>query len=214
MRGFCHVGRTPASATCSAMEIRALHEGDDRSQLRSGDPDLDRFFRRFAGQSQFRHHLGITYVAVDAGRILGFATVAPGHVEIDGLPATARRKLPRDPLPLLRLARLAVDQAARGQGLGRQLLRFVFQLALRMARDYGCVGVAVDAKPYAVDSTARVPPRERCGSSTTSIVACPCSSACSSGGCEDTVQSAMPGGRRRWTFASRPGSSFSSTTLP
>jgi GNAT superfamily N-acetyltransferase len=133
------------------MEIRALHEGDDRSQLRSGDPDLDRFFRRFAGQSQFRHHLGITYVAVDAGRILGFATVAPGHVEIDGLPAAARKKLPRYPLPLLRLARLAVDQAARGQGLGRQLLRFVFQLALRMARDYGCVGVAVDAKPDAVD---------------------------------------------------------------
>ena len=133
------------------MEIRALHEGDDRSPFRSGDPDLDRFFHRFAGQNQFRHYLGVTYVAVDAGRILGFATVAPGHVEIDGLPAAARRKLPSYPLPLLRLARLAVDQAARGQGLGRQLLRFVFQLALRMARDYGCVGVAVDAKPDAVD---------------------------------------------------------------
>jgi GNAT superfamily N-acetyltransferase len=132
------------------MEIRALHEGDDRSQFRSGDPDLDRFFHRFAGQNQFRHYLGVTYVAVDAGRILGFATVAPSHVEIDGLPAAARRKLPRYPLPVLRLARLAVDQAARGQGLGRQLLRFVLQLALRMARDYGCVGVAVDAKPDAV----------------------------------------------------------------
>ena len=133
------------------MEIRALHEGDDRSQFRSGDPDLDRFFHKFAGQNQFRHYLGVTYVAVDAGRILGFATVAPGHVEIDGLPAAARRKLPHYPLPMLRLARLAVDQAARGQGLGRQLLRFVFQLALRMARDYGCVGVAVDAKRDAVE---------------------------------------------------------------
>ncbi len=133
------------------MEIRALHEGDERSQFRSGDPDLDRFFHRFAGQSQFRHYLGVTYVAVDAGRILGFATVAPGHVEIEGLPAAARKKLPRYPLPVPRLARLAVDQAARGQGLGRQLLRFVFGLALGMARDYGCVGVAVDAKPDAVD---------------------------------------------------------------
>ncbi len=46
---------------------------------------------------------------------------------------------------------MAVDQAARGQGLGRQLLRFVFRLALQMARDYGCVGVVVDAKPDAVD---------------------------------------------------------------
>jgi GNAT superfamily N-acetyltransferase len=133
------------------MEIRALREGDDRSQFRSGDPDLDRFLHKFAGQNQFKHYLGVTYVAVDDGRILGFATVAPGHAEIDGLPAAARKKLPRYPLPVLRLARLAVDQAARGQGLGRRLLRFVLELALQMASDYGCIGVAVDAKPDAVD---------------------------------------------------------------
>src|SRR3972149_3056161 len=133
------------------MEIRALREGDDRSQLRSGDPDLDRFFQKFAGQNQFKHYLGVTYVAVETGRILGFATVAPGHLEIDGLPAAVRKKLPRYPLPVLRLARLAVDEAVRSQGLGGQLLRFVLQLALRMANDFGCVGVAVDAKPDAVD---------------------------------------------------------------
>jgi GNAT superfamily N-acetyltransferase len=133
------------------MEIRALHEGDDRSLFRSGDPDLDRFFQRFAGQNQFKHYLGVTYVAVETGRILGFATVAPGHVEIDGLPSAVRKKLPRYPLPVLRLARLAVDETLRGQGLGAQLLRFVLQLALRMARDFGCVGVSVDAKADAVD---------------------------------------------------------------
>jgi GNAT superfamily N-acetyltransferase len=137
------------------MEIRALREGDDRSQLRSGDPDLDRFFHEFAGQNQFKHYLGVTYVAVEGERILGFATVAPGHVEIDRLPASVRRKLLRYPLPVLRLARLAVDQAARGQGLGRQLLRFVLHLALRMASDYGCVGIVVDAKPDAVDFCRR-----------------------------------------------------------
>ncbi|MGH8683244.1 MAG: GNAT family N-acetyltransferase [Burkholderiales bacterium] len=81
---------------------------------------------------------------------MGFATVAPGHIEIDGLPFAARRKLPWYPLPVLRLARLAVDRSARGEGLGAQLLRFVLDLALRMANDYGCVGVIVDAKPDAV----------------------------------------------------------------
>jgi GNAT superfamily N-acetyltransferase len=133
------------------MEIRALQAGDDRSQFRSGDPDLDRFFHKFAGQNQFKHHLGVTYVAVEAGRILGFATVAPGHIEIEGLPAAARKRLPRYPLPVLRLARLAVDEVARGKGLGSQLLRFILQLALRMASEFGCVGVAVDAKSDAVD---------------------------------------------------------------
>jgi len=132
------------------IEIRALREADDRSQFRSGDSDLDRFFHRFAGQSPFRHHLGVTYVAAEDRRILGFATVAPGHAEIEGLPATARAKLPHYPLPVLRLARLAVDASAAGAGLGKALLRFVLELAARMADDYGCVGVIVDAKRGAI----------------------------------------------------------------
>jgi len=133
------------------MEIRALREEDDRSQFHSGDPDLDRFFHRFAGQNQFRHYVGVTYVAVDKGKVLGFATIAPGHIEVEDLPAATRKKLPRYPLPVLRLARLAVDQDARGQGLGRRLLRFVLELAVQMANDYGCIGVCVDAKPGAVE---------------------------------------------------------------
>jgi GNAT superfamily N-acetyltransferase len=137
------------------MEIRALREADDRSRFRSGDPDLDRFFLSFAGQNQFKHYVGVTYVAVEDRTILGFATVAPGHVEIDGLPAAARKKLPRYPLPVLRLARLAVDQSVRSQGLGTQLLRFVLELAIRMANDFGCVGVVVDAKPDAIAFYAR-----------------------------------------------------------
>jgi GNAT superfamily N-acetyltransferase len=132
------------------MEIRALREPDDRSPFRSGDPDLDRFFQQFAGQNQFRHHLGVTYVVDDDRRILGLATLAAAHVDIDGLSAGARKKLSRYPLPVLRLARLGVDQSAQRQGLGVQLLRFVLQLALEMADDYGCVGVIVDAKPDAV----------------------------------------------------------------
>jgi len=132
------------------IEIRALREHDNRASFRSADADLDRFFRQFAGQNQFRHHLGVTYVAVDDQNILGFATVAAAHVEIDELPAAVRRKLPQYPLPVLRLARLAVDQSAQGQGLGLQLLRFVLRLALQMADDYGCLGVIVDAKPDAV----------------------------------------------------------------
>lgn len=132
------------------MEIRALREADDRSAFRSGDPDLDRFLLRYAGQNQFRHHIGTTYVAEEAGRILGYATVAPSQLEAEKLPASTRRKLPRYPLPVLRLARLAVDQAAQGQGVGKALLRFVFRLALRLAGEYGCTGVVVDAKPGAI----------------------------------------------------------------
>lgn len=137
------------------MEIRALRKGDDRAAFSSGDDALDLFFRRYAGQNQFRHHLGVTYVAVDGDRILGFATVAPRHVEIDGLPEQSRKKLPRYPIPVLGLVRLAVDTTARRRGLGAALLRFVLGLALEMAGTVGCAGVVVDAKPEAEPFYAR-----------------------------------------------------------
>jgi GNAT superfamily N-acetyltransferase len=132
------------------MEIRALGPGDDRSRFESGDATLDRFFRSYAGQNQFRHYLGVTYVAVDSGRLLGFVTVAPGQIDIEDLPHSARKKMPRYPLPVLRLARLAVDRSAQSKGLGTQLLRFACRLAAQMADDYGCIGLVVDAKPGAV----------------------------------------------------------------
>src|SRR5215510_13980175 len=113
------------------MEIRALRPSDDRSAFESGDEALDRFFHRYAAQNQFRHYLGVTYVAVEEERILGFVTVAPRHVSADDLPQSVQKKLPRYPLPVLGLARLAVDESVRSQGLGRQLLKFVFGLALK-----------------------------------------------------------------------------------
>lgn len=132
------------------MEIRALRQTDDRTRFRSGDPDLDRFFQAYAGQNQFRHHIGTTYVAVDGREVFGCVTVAAGSIEIDDLPAAIRRRLPSYPLPILRIARLAVEAAFQGSGVGRELLRFALGLALRMRADYGCFGVVVDAKPVAV----------------------------------------------------------------
>lgn len=134
-----------------AFEVRKLTPEHDRSKFRSGNTDLDRFFASYAGQNQFRHHIGTTYVAIDSeGTIAGFATVSAAEVAPDSIPAPKRKRLPRYPLPALRLARLAVDQRYAGQGVGSLLLRAVLVLASRMADDMGCIGVIVDAKPDAV----------------------------------------------------------------
>jgi hypothetical protein len=50
--------------TNKLIEIRALRKSDDRSSFCSGNIELDRFFQRFAGQNQFQHHIGTTYVAI------------------------------------------------------------------------------------------------------------------------------------------------------
>lgn len=131
------------------IEIRPLRPDDTREAFASGDVDLDRFFQLYAGQNQFRLHVGSTYVAVHDRAILGYMTIAPASITIDSLPAAERKRLPHYPLPVLRLARLAVASNARGHGLGARLLRMGLELAREMAERFGCIGVIVDAKPAA-----------------------------------------------------------------
>lgn len=131
--------------------VRRLERTDDRSTFRSGNVELDRFFQRYAGQNQFRHHVGTTYIAVDAdGVIQGFATVAASEIAASDLPVSPRKNLPAYPVPVLRLARLAVDEHHTRKGVAQTLLNMVFDLAHRMAIEMGCTGVVVDAKPEAV----------------------------------------------------------------
>lgn len=130
--------------------VRPLARADDRSDFSSGDIELDRFFQRYAGQNQFRHHIGSTYVAVDGERMLGFVTVSPGEVAGAAVSESIRRRLPDYPLPILRISRLAVDRRAQRRGIGKLLLRCAFELALQLRDHFGCLGVVVDAKAVAI----------------------------------------------------------------
>jgi len=134
-----------------SIEIRPLAHDDDRSAFSCGQADLDRFFEHYAGLNQFKLHLAVTYVATVETRIVGFATVAASSIERAKMPsARLRKRLPAYPLPVLRLARLAVDTRARGLGIGKALLRHVLMLAVEQRDRLGCVGVLTDAKPEAV----------------------------------------------------------------
>lgn len=130
------------------VEIRPLARDDDRQSFSSGDDALDLFFHRYAGQNQFRHHVGVTYVAAEGRQILGFVTVSPASLDAEELPDG--RRMPPYPLPVLRIARLATDRRVHGLGVGTALLRFALELAERMRDELGCIGVLVDAKPEAV----------------------------------------------------------------
>jgi GNAT superfamily N-acetyltransferase len=132
------------------MLTRLLTPDDDRSKFACGDIELDRFFQRYAGQNQFRHHIGSTYVAVIENQIAGFVTVSPGEVSADAMAATLKKKLPTYPIPVLRIARLAVDRRYQRQGIGKALLRAMFDLALEVRDRIGCAGIVADAKMNAV----------------------------------------------------------------
>ena len=82
-----------------------------RSDFQCGVPALDDFLRTFVTQYEKRR-LGKTFVAVpsdDALRVIGYYTLAAGAVAFAHLPIEVARKLPRHPVPVILLARLAVD---------------------------------------------------------------------------------------------------------
>jgi len=133
------------------IEIRLLSQTDDRSLFSCGNSALDRFFQHYSGQNQFKLRIAVTYVACAARSIAGFATVTMATLERAELPdSKLRKRMPAYPLPVLRLARLAVDVRAQSAGIGAALLRHVLTLALEQRNCVGCIGVLADAKPEAV----------------------------------------------------------------
>jgi GNAT superfamily N-acetyltransferase len=126
--------------------IEALDRGHDRTQFRCGKAPLDTFLHSLVGQYEKRR-LGRTYVAVRRGakQVAGYYTLASGAVSFENLPPKAARKLPRHPVPVVLLARLAVDQSAQGHGLGRLLLVDALRRCLSLAGQLAIHAVEVDA---------------------------------------------------------------------
>ncbi|MFQ5644132.1 MAG: GNAT family N-acetyltransferase [Thiogranum sp.] len=138
------------------IHVRRLTANDNRASFRCGDIELDRFFQRYAGQNQFRHHIGTSYVAVLDQQITGFVTVSMGELTAENITRALRKRLPAYPLPVLRIARLAVDLDFQKQGIGKLLLKAMLELALKLRDQVGCTGVVVDAKTGNIEFYSRL----------------------------------------------------------
>ncbi|HBV1839446.1 GNAT family N-acetyltransferase [Klebsiella quasipneumoniae] len=80
----------------------------------------------------------------DTKQVVGFYSLATGsvnHVEATG---SLRRNMP-DPIPVIILARLAVDFSFRGQGLGADLLHDAVLRCYRVADNIGVRAIMVHA---------------------------------------------------------------------
>jgi GNAT superfamily N-acetyltransferase len=133
-------------------KVERLAASHGREHFVCGKPPLDDFLRKLVSQYE-RRNLGRTYVAVRPGdlRVAGYYTLASGAVAFGNLPDASARKLPKHPVPVILLARLAVDQAAQGRGLGEALLLDALGRCLGLADILGIHAVEVDA----IDGAAR-----------------------------------------------------------
>ena len=132
--------------------IEPLGASHERDEFSCGKAPLDDFLRLRASQYEKRR-LGRTYVALLPGgrRVAGYYTLAAGAVAVANLPPEAAKRLPKHPVPVILLGRLAVDQKARGQGLGKALLRDALRRSLDLSEQLGLFAVEV----LAIDADAR-----------------------------------------------------------
>jgi GNAT superfamily N-acetyltransferase len=128
--------------------IRAYDECIDAKAFNCGQSALDDYIRRYALQDM-RRDLARVFVASpadDLDYLAGFFTLSAGNVNCANLPETLARKLPRYPIPVGLIGRLAVDQAFQGKGLGSILLADACQKVSRARDTLAVVGIIVDAK--------------------------------------------------------------------
>jgi GNAT superfamily N-acetyltransferase len=128
--------------------VELLEKRHNRNDFNCGEESLNHFIKQFARQNNDKG-LGRIFVAVlpKGSKIYGYYTIAGGTIRFD----TVTDKLPRYPIPVVLLGRLAVDQETKGQGLGEFLLFDALRRASRLADELGIYAVEV----YALNEQAR-----------------------------------------------------------
>jgi ribosomal protein S18 acetylase RimI-like enzyme len=131
----------------SPWTIERLAKRHDRETFACGEAPLDEFLRRFARQNDEKG-ISRTYVATRDGSpiVLGYYSIRGGAVAFDVVPEEDQRRLPRYPIPVVHLARLAVDLRARGQKLGETLLMHALDKTVSISVELGIHAVEVQAK--------------------------------------------------------------------
>jgi GNAT superfamily N-acetyltransferase len=120
-----------------------LTPAHDLEAFDSGVPALDDWLKRRALANEEAGG-SRTYVVSAGGRVVGYNALATGAVAQEAATGRVRRNMP-DPVPVMVLARLAVDRACQERGLGAGLLRDAILRILQAAQFGGIRAILVHA---------------------------------------------------------------------
>lgn len=115
----------------------------DLATFDSGIPALDDWLKRRALANE-QAGASRTYVVCAGGRVVAYYALATGGVVQAAATGRVRRNMP-DPVPVMVLGRLAVDQAYQGRGLGADLLRDAILRTRQAAKLGGIRAILVHA---------------------------------------------------------------------
>jgi predicted GNAT family N-acyltransferase len=137
------VARKPLAAN---YRIEALEAHHDRASFCCSVSELDIYLQQRAGQDLKRKLAAVFVLTPDGETISGFYTLSAHSIASADLPLDLTKRLPRFPLPVTLLGRMAVAQALQGSGLGEYLLLDALNRALNGSRQVASWAVVVDAK--------------------------------------------------------------------
>ena len=95
-----------------------------RKNFDCGYPSLNQYLKKYARQN---HQKGMakTFVATRPDlplKVDGYYTISSSIIEFAFFPESYQQRMPKYPIPAALIGRLAVDNPAKGQGLGTELL--------------------------------------------------------------------------------------------
>ena len=109
-----------------------------------GEPSLDDWLRRRALLNQTTGASRTFVVTDESGQVLAYCALATGAVSHQDSPGSVRRNMP-DPVPVMVLARLAVDKRLQGRQVGGALLQDALRRAVPVAQNIGVRALLVHA---------------------------------------------------------------------
>lgn len=109
----------------------------------SGTPSLDDWLKKRARANQATG-ASRTFIVSEGAEVIAYYALASGAVSTAGAPGRFRRNIP-DPIPVAVLARLAIDRAHQGKGLGRAQFQDSALRVLNAADAIGIRGMVVHA---------------------------------------------------------------------
>jgi len=127
-------------------ELRPVELLSVAHRLERFDSEVDELDRWLRNTAHIAASAGTaaTYVLCRGDVVVGYYALAMSAVAHTGAPSRLRRGMP-DPVPVVLLARLAIDRHERGQRLGGHLLVDALRRCVRGGRDFGARAVVVDA---------------------------------------------------------------------
>ncbi len=125
--------------------IHKLGPADSVESFNCGHPALNQFLRQYALVNQKAGSVQ-TYVCCKHGEVAGFYSLSVGSVDHNQAPGRIAKGLSRHPVPVILLARLAVDLSHQRKGLGRALLKDALLRTLQVADIVGIRALIVHAK--------------------------------------------------------------------